>query len=351
MSRTFRVAVAGLGFGAAVHVPAFRSLAGIDIVALAGASTERAKEIADTLGVAEGVGGYENLLDYHPDAVSIALPPKENAAAAEFFLRRGIPILCEKPIASNVESAWRLVELSRQITHAVDFQFAELQAFRSAKSEIESGRIGCVRHIQITWLVESFANLHQLKTWKRSSEGAGGVLFLLASHTFYLMGWLVSSISKMSTRLSTAGELWKNGNNIPPDTFQCWAELKSGTCASIIISNASPEMHVHRWELIGDKGSIILENRSSDYMGNFEMIVLDRRGQYSLEVQKNSESEDGRIVAFASLANRFISAVKANVLTYPSFADGLRVQLEIDASLKSNDGRKIVSIPTELKQV
>jgi len=344
MNTALRIVTAGLGFGASVHVRGFLTLPNIDVIAIAGKSEANAKRIADSIGVANGVQGYENLLEFCPDVVSIALPPKENAAAAEFFLKRGIPVLCEKPIAGDLLSARRLVELSRQITHAVDFQFAELPVFSTAKTAIASGRIGRIRHIQITWLVESFANLHKVKTWKRSTEGAGGVLSLFASHVFYLLGWLESPISEISCRLSSGGEVWQHQNNISPDTFQCWAQLKSGATASMIISNASPGMHIHRWEMIGDQGSIVLENRSSDYMANFSMTTLDREGQSRLEVEVKSDSEDGRIAAFASLASRFVASVKAKVLTYPSFSDGLRVQLEIDAAIKSNETREIVSL-------
>jgi predicted dehydrogenase len=119
----------------------------------------------------------------------------------------------------------------------------------------------------------------------------------------------------------------------------------------MIISNASPGMHIHRWELMGDQGSIVLENRSSDYMANFSMTTLDRQGQSRLEAEVKSDSEDGRIAAFASLASRFIASVKAKVLTYPSFADGLRVQLEIDAAMKSNDTRQIVTLSSMPIQV
>lgn len=336
MSDPFRVAVAGLGFGAAVHVPGFRSLAGVDIVAIAGKSVENAERVAYAIGIPTGVGGYEKLIESNPDAVSIALPPKQNATAAEFFLKRGIPVLCEKPIAGDVAAALRLDLLARHIPHAVDFQFAELPAFRAARSAIQGGRIGRVRHIQITWLVESYANRHKIHSWKRQPEEAGGVLSLFGSHVFYLLGWLDSPISTVSGRLSTEGITWTSSAGSSPDTCQCWAELVSGTTASLMISNASPGMNIHRWEILGDTGTLILENRSKDYMAKFTFTVMDRDGEHSLTVDEPSGNEDGRISAFATLANRFITSVKDNTQTYPTFSDGRRVQCEIEAVLKSN---------------
>lgn len=341
MNKPFRVAIAGLGFGATVHLPGFRSLADVEVVAIAGKSAANAKRVADSNGIAFGVGGYEQLLGVHPDAVSIALPPKENAAAAEFFLKHGVPILCEKPIAGDMASAKRLADLSRQITHAVNFQFAELPAFCTARSAIQNGRIGRVRHIQTTWLVESYANRHQTQTWKRDSESAGGVLSLFASHVFYLVGWLVNPISTVSARLSTEGEMWMNGNILSPDTCQCWAELENEAIFSLTVSNAAPEMHIHRWEIIGESGSIVIENKSKDYMSGFTLTIFDRQGTHLIDTGQVSGNKDGRIYAFASLASRFISSVRANTHTYPTLIDGYRVQREIDAMLSSNASRKI----------
>ena len=343
----FRVAIAGLGFGAAVHVPGFRSLPDVEVVAIAGGSAEKAQRVAHDMGIPAGVGGYENLLNFNLDAVSIALPPKQNAAAAEFFLGHGIPVLCEKPIAGDVPSARRLVELSGQITHAIDFQFAELPAFYTARSAIQSGRIGRVKHIQATWLVESYANRHQTLTWKRDPLGAGGVLSLFASHTLYLVGWLVSSISMVSARLSVKGEMWRDDSNISPDTCQCWAELEDGTTLSLMVSNAAPEMHIHRWEIIGEFGSIVIENTSKDYMSKFTLYIIDRQGSHPMDLSFAGGAGDGRIYAFAALASRFISSVKVATQTRPSFSDGYRVQSEIEAILESNSTQQVVRLSSK----
>jgi predicted dehydrogenase len=344
MTKKIRVAVAGLGFGAGVHVPGFRKLADVDVVAIAGRSGANATKTANSLGITTGVEGYEKLLEFNPDAVSIALPPKENALAAEFFLKRGIPVLCEKPIAGDVTSAMRLEKISREIPHAVCFQFAELPAFCTARSAIQSGRIGRVCHIQTTWLIESYANRNQTKTWKRESDGIGGVLSLFGAHAFYLLGWLISPIAKISARLTAGGKMWVPNTIIAPDTFQCWAELDSGPTASLIVSNASPGMHIHRWEIIGDVGTIIIENRSQDYMAEFKLVILDRQGEHLVSLASSVEHGDGRIPPFATLANRFISSVKKNKQSYPSFSEGLRVQFEIDAAIKSNSNQQIMSL-------
>lgn len=345
MTSPFRVAIAGLGFGAAVHVPAFRTLEDVEIVAIAGRGEEKARRMADALGIPAGVADFRSLLDFSPDAVTIALPPTENAIAAAFFLSHGVPVVCEKPIAGDIGAARRLVKLSSAVTHAVDFQFAELPAFLSAKEALENKWIGQVRHINITWLVESYANRHQKMTWKRMAASAGGVMSLLAPHVFYLSRWLFGPISTISSRLSNGGKASMADDSLAPDVLQFWAELESGATLSAIISNNSPEMHIHRWELVGESGALIIENTTHDYMTGFSTRLVDRQGERWLTKASTNNALDGRVSPFASLAKRFISAVLLNKQTYPTFEDGWRAQCVLDVALTSHMSRQIVSLP------
>src|SRR3954453_18523209 len=72
--RGWRAGVIGTGFIGPVHIEALRRL-GVDVVALAGSSTERAAEKAGQLGVARSYGSAEELLaDPDIDVVHITSP-------------------------------------------------------------------------------------------------------------------------------------------------------------------------------------------------------------------------------------------------------------------------------------
>lgn len=55
--------MAGLGFGAEVHVPAFRAVPGVEIVAIAGRDRARAEEAAARLHIPCACAGLDELLD------------------------------------------------------------------------------------------------------------------------------------------------------------------------------------------------------------------------------------------------------------------------------------------------
>lgn len=338
----FKVAVAGLGFGAAVLVPAFRQIDNVKIIAISGRTLSKALTISNGLQIPFGSAAYESLLDFSPDAVAIALPPTENAKAAAFFLSKGIPVFCEKPIAGTMEDARKLVMLSNGITTAVDFQFAELAAFEIAKAAVQQGKVGTVRHVQLTWMVESYANQHNVDTWKRNSEHYGGVLTMLAPHIFYLMRWMFGSITGISVEMSQAGQKWVNGSYLAPDTLHLYAELEGEIRLSAIISNASPGFSMHRWEIVGTEASLIVENTTKDYMAGFTTTLADRRGIHALVLSEVPNQDDGRIVATASLARRFVSAARQGQQMQPSLEDGFKVQSAMETAVRSNNSRRMI---------
>src|SRR5713226_703742 len=76
MSDPVRIGVIGVGFGQQVHVPAFRTDARCQVVAICAQTSERAERVARQLGVREVYGeAHEMLARGQVDAVSIVVPP------------------------------------------------------------------------------------------------------------------------------------------------------------------------------------------------------------------------------------------------------------------------------------
>jgi predicted dehydrogenase len=55
--RPLRIGIAGIGFGAAVHLPALRSLPGVTVATIAGTRPDKTGEIARKCGVARALHG------------------------------------------------------------------------------------------------------------------------------------------------------------------------------------------------------------------------------------------------------------------------------------------------------
>ena len=111
----------------------------------------------------------------------------------------------------------------------------------------------------------------------------------------------------------------------------------------------------HRIEFYGEDGTLILENRTADYMRGFVLSYAKRPGDLTpvaVDDPADAGYPDGRIAPTSRLAASFIDCLadkpryKPNAA--PDFAAGFRVQELIDAAQRSNrEGRFVKVTPTD----
>ena len=100
-----RIGIIGVGFGAQVHAPGFRS-EGWDVAAICSRSREKAEKAAADSGVA---GIHTDPLELigrdDIEAVAIITPPGAHHDLSIAALSAGKHVLCEKPFAIDVGQA------------------------------------------------------------------------------------------------------------------------------------------------------------------------------------------------------------------------------------------------------
>lgn len=108
-----RAAVIGVGNMGRHHARIYSELSDIELVAVADPSNSSV-ELA-TKYSATHYDEYKDMLEKEKiDLVSVAIPTKFHLEAATETLKRGIPTLIEKPIASSIAEANELINLSQQ---------------------------------------------------------------------------------------------------------------------------------------------------------------------------------------------------------------------------------------------
>ena len=105
---TLRVAVVGVGHLGKHHARILSALPGVELVAVVDTNRARAAEIAAAHGT-RAAFDYRELLG-QVDAVTIAVPTELHCEIALPFLKAGVPVLVEKPIARSLEEADRMIE-------------------------------------------------------------------------------------------------------------------------------------------------------------------------------------------------------------------------------------------------
>ncbi|MBA3313443.1 MAG: Gfo/Idh/MocA family oxidoreductase [Planctomycetota bacterium] len=107
-----KVAVIGVGALGRHHARILASMPGVELIAVADANAAQARTIAEQHGC-EWTSDYRDLLE-KVEAVSIAAPTFAHREVGSACLHAGLPVLIEKPLASNVADARSLVELAER---------------------------------------------------------------------------------------------------------------------------------------------------------------------------------------------------------------------------------------------
>jgi len=168
------VAVIGCGTIGAVHAECYSKAPGCRLVACVDIIPERAKALA-------GKWGGEPLTDFrqalqHPDvqAVSVCLPNNLHAPVTIEALRAEKHVLCEKPIALNIEEARRMQEEAaaqkRLLAIGVVNRFNDY--VNLLRKTIQSGAIGTVHHVHV--LFKQYRSIPGLGGWFTDRRQSGG---------------------------------------------------------------------------------------------------------------------------------------------------------------------------------
>jgi predicted dehydrogenase len=106
---------------------------------------QRASALAAELGV-RLVDSYAELFRWGPDAVVICAETARHRELVELSASRGVPILCEKPLATTAEDARAMLDACHHagVTLMTAYPVRFHPAFRSARATIRSGKLGRV---------------------------------------------------------------------------------------------------------------------------------------------------------------------------------------------------------------
>ncbi len=179
------------------------------------------------------------------DAVIVCLPTAMHAEAALAVLNARKPLYLEKPIASELPDALRLVEVARNVatTAMVGFHLRFHPLIVELKQQIRSGRIGRILAAQSIFATHADA----MPTWKADRKSGGGVLLDLASHHVDLLRFIFDAeIEEVFARTDTIKS--------EVDTATLDLRLRGGVTAQSFFSLRSAEEN--QIELLGTEGRL-----------------------------------------------------------------------------------------------
>ncbi len=306
-SKPLRVAVVGVGHLGRIHAKIYAQNPAAELAYVVDVDEDRAREVGAPLG-ADVVGSVADLPDTI-DAVSVVVPTVDHERVATPLLERGIACLIEKPLASNLAEADRILAA------------AERGGASIAVGHVERFQPG-VRLLREWKLEPRFIESHRLTTFSFRSMDVGVVHDLMIHDldlVLHLVDSEVESVDAAGGRILTESE----------DLASVRIVFKNGARANVTASRVSLTP-MRRLRMFSPGGYVSL-----DFAENHGLFV--RRGP-----NFDAGLEELRTGDPAELAKRaeFVQGGLLDVQKLELEGEERPLQAELDSFLKAvRDGR------------
>ena len=271
------IAVIGLGNMGSSHV---RDLMSIDHATLFGVcdiDIDKANQFARENDV-EAYYSHKELLNAKGlDAVIIATPHYFHTPIAIDFLKQGVHVLTEKPVAVHANDAKKMIaayDIAKKefpgLVFAAMFQQRTHGYWRKIKDLIDSGELG--KLVRTTWIITDwFRTQYYYDTggWRATWNGeGGGVLLNQCPHNLDLYQWFVGLPDKVHGFVG----IGKYHNIEVEDEVTGFFEYDNGMVGHFITTTAeSPG--TNRLEIVGENGKLVFENGKLTFYRNRESMI------------------------------------------------------------------------------
>jgi predicted dehydrogenase len=194
-SSVVRVGIAGAGMIAEMaHVPAFRRLPEVQVQAICDIKPERAEAVAAKFNIPRAYPDFETMLRETPlDLVSVCTPNAFHAPMAIAAMEAGCHVLCEKPMATSVADAEKMIATAertgRKLTLGLHNRFrSDVQVL---KRMVDAGELGPIYYTKGSWWRRG--GIPGYGSWfTRRALSGGGASYDIGVHmldlALYIMG-------------------------------------------------------------------------------------------------------------------------------------------------------------------
>jgi predicted dehydrogenase len=249
----------GAGAIAQAYAQVLRESPMASLVAVADIRPSAAQALAEASGC-PAFESHETMLDtVECGAVVVCTPPNAHATIALEALRREIPVLCEKPLSSDRESARRMLRAAEEadvlLTMASKFRFVD--DVIQAKSLVTSGVIGEV--ILFENAFTSYVNMS--KRWNADpSISGGGVLIDNGTHSVDIVRYFLGPVAEVQ-----AVEGKRTQGLAVEDTARIFIRTVDGVMANIDLSWSLNKGSATYIDVYGARGTVRVGWKESSY--------------------------------------------------------------------------------------
>lgn len=176
------------------HIPGFRAIEGVELVAVANRSLASAEKVAHEFSIGRAVAHWREVVEASDvDAVCIGTWPNTHAELTVAALRAGKHVLCEARMARNTTEAEAMLAEARRypnlVTQIVPSPYT-LRFDAKVKELIAAGVLGELREVQASFTGGQFARADAPMSWRLDREISGVNTLSLGIFYEVFLRWL-----------------------------------------------------------------------------------------------------------------------------------------------------------------
>ena len=370
--RPLRLGMVGGGPGAGI-APAHRRAARLDgrFALVAGAfsrSTDGNRAMGEELGLAQdrvyadfgAMAAAEARRADGIECVAIVTPNDTHAPASLAFIRQGIDVICDKPMANSLAEALAIEKAAAQrgVLFALTHNYSAYPMVAEARHQVQTGALGAIRVVAVEYAQGTRNRLLEAEgdakmAWRVNAAVAGPstVLGDIGTHAHHLMRRITGlEVEALSAELSAMVPGRKADDNALVNMRLNGGARGMMWCSMVAAGNG----HGLRIRVFGEKASLHWDQELPDELhlraDNAPYRILRRGEAYLCEAARHlsrtkTGNPEGYFGAFANLyadaaeviaARREGRPANPNAASFATARDGVIAMRFIEAAVASN---------------
>jgi len=293
------------------------------------------------------------------DVVAIVTPNHMHAPVALQFLKRGIHVICDKPLTATLPEAKKLAKAAEAsgVVFALTHNYTGYPMIRHAKAMVAAGELGDLRVVQVEyaqdWLSEPLEGTGQKQAdWRTdpARSGAGGSTGDIGTHAFNLANFVSGlTLDQLAADLTA----FVPGRRVD-DNGHVMLRFQGGAKGMLWCSQVAPgNENCLRLRVYGTKGGLEWAQEDPNYLwftplGQPKRLITRGGAGSGPEAARVTRvppgHPEGYLEGFANIyaeAARAIRAAKTGTAlpdgtTFPGLKEGLEGVAFVDACVRSS---------------
>jgi predicted dehydrogenase len=379
VSSKVRIGLVGAGsFANLWYLPVLEKHPNVHIQSICSPSGTSAEKLAEKYKIVSSYDSYKDMFEREKlDGICIVTPNESHQEIAVEASKRGLHVICEKPLAMDRHEAFSMVEAAEEnkIIHGVNFTYRENPGVKKLKELLAEGLVGEIYEGKFQYT--GAYGLSGPPGWRgtKSKGGIGGILADLGSHLIdlvqFVLGESVSSVQGSLSflhkrKIKTIHDMENHDQSADSVYFN--ASFPSGAHSSFYtswISSQGNKRQTIELSFFGSEGAVQL---FSSELGVQLKYALGKEQWQEIHLENaikwddNAEPSEERfrpwrltgrneVWKWADLIAAEKSSNSQALPAIPTFRDGYSVQKVIDAVIQSADLEKKVLVEDITKTI